>query len=117
MKIDLYHHFVLPSGEVAEINRKLDQLIEIGEHLMATQTQHAQRLNDLSAKVSKIGAETEASLKLIKDLKDAQAAAGNITPEVQAATDALEAQLTKVDDMVPDAPAPGGGGGDVPPVV
>lgn len=97
LRIDMYHHLV-SVDELTAINERLDKI-------MATQTEHAQKLQELATKVAKIGDETAKSLELIKTLKDAQANAGNTSPEVDAATAALEAQLSKVDDMVPDASA------------
>lgn len=71
---------------------------------MATQTELAEELTALTATVAKIGTETSTLLTKISDLETALANAGNVSPEVQVALDALKSQVTVVDDLVPDAP-------------
>lgn len=73
-------------------------------YIMSTQAELAVILTELTAQVAKIGTETTATLQKVVDLEAALAAAGNVTPEVQAALDALKAQAQAVDDLVPDAP-------------
>jgi hypothetical protein len=72
--------------------------------IMATQAELTQGLNDLTAQVTKIGAETAATLQKVSDLEAAIAGAGGVDPSVQAAFDALKAQVQAVDDAVADAP-------------
>jgi chromosome segregation ATPase len=72
--------------------------------LMATQAELAQSLADVSAQVSKIGAESSATLAKVAELEAALAAAGNTSPEVDAALEALKAQVQLVDNLVADAP-------------
>lgn len=72
---------------------------------MANQKDLADQLTALTTEVGKIGDETTATLQKVTDLEAALAAAGDISPEVQTALDALKAQAQKVDDMVPDASA------------
>jgi len=74
-------------------------------------------VDEIKAEVDNIGKETDASLKLIKDLQDAIANQTGASPELVAAADALEAQLGTskaavdaakvvvkgVDDKIPDA--------------
>ena len=71
-----------------------------------TQAQVAQKLTELNTQVQKIGTETTALKQNVQDLKDALANQANVTPELQAAVDALAAQVQTVDDLVPDAPVP-----------
>jgi hypothetical protein len=73
-------------------------------------------VDEIKAEVDNIGKETDASLKLIKDLQDAIANQTGASPELVAAADALEAQLGTskaavdaakvvvkgVDDKIPD---------------
>lgn len=73
------------------------------EKMMATQAELAASLAAVSAQVSKIGTESSATLQKVADLEAALAAAGNTTPEVDAALAALKAQVQVVDDLVPDA--------------
>jgi len=72
---------------------------------MSNQTDIAQGLTALTAQVAKIGEESKATLQKVADL---EAAINNapVTPELQAAFDALKAQVILVDDLIPDAPAP-----------
>ena len=82
-----------------QINRKINKMAE-------SQIQLADDLNKLSDQIKKIGTETSATLQKVSDLEAALASAGNVTPEVQAALDALKVQAQATDDLVPDAPAP-----------
>ncbi len=72
--------------------------------IMATQAQLAQQLTDLGVELGKIGTETSTLLQKITDL-EAQIGSSDVTPELQAAFDAVKAQAQVVDDLVPDAPA------------
>lgn len=77
---------------------------------MATQAEAAQQLTKVNDSLTKIGGETANLLTEIQKLKDAAATSGQVTPELQAAIDAVAAQATKVDDLVPDAaPTPANG--------
>lgn len=69
---------------------------------MSTQQELATQLNEITAQVSKIGTETTALVQKVADLEAALANQSNVTPELQAAFDALKAQVTVVDDLVPD---------------
>lgn len=72
---------------------------------MATQKELADQLAAATAKADKIGNETRTLLTRIQELLDQIANnTSNVTPELQAAADALSAQLQVVDDLVPDAP-------------
>lgn len=71
---------------------------------MATQNELAQQLTDLASQISKIGTETSATLQKVADLEAALSNQDNVSPELQAAFDALKQQVQKVDDLVPDAP-------------
>jgi len=74
---------------------------------METQAQSAARVTALTAEVTKIGTETRTLLTKIDDLT-ALLNSGQVqtSPELQAAIDALQAQVQVVDDLVPDAPTP-----------
>lgn len=71
---------------------------------MATQSELAAQLTTVTAQVTKIGGETRTLLTKIQELTDALANQPGVTPELQAAADALAAQVAVVDDLVPDAP-------------
>lgn len=73
---------------------------------METQAELAADLQKVSDQVAKIGTETSTLLQKVADLEAALAAGGPVTAEVQAAVDALKAQVQVVDDLVPDAPQP-----------
>lgn len=72
--------------------------------IMATQAELAAQLTALTGQVTKIGTETQATLQKVQELQDALNNAGEVTPEVQAAFDALKASVQSVDDLVADAP-------------
>lgn len=67
---------------------------------MATQQEEADKLNALSTQLQKANDEIQ---KAIQDLKDAIAAGGATSPEVDAATEALTQKAQALDDIVPDA--------------
>ncbi len=69
-----------------------------------SQSQFAQDLKDLTDVVSKIGNETRGLQTLVEQLQLAIDNGNAVSPEVQAAFDALKAQVTVVDQLVPDAP-------------
>lgn len=75
---------------------------------MATSAELQASIESTTAQVAKIGTETTALLALAADLQaalDAAVANSNtISPELVAAVDALKAQVTVVDDLVPDVP-------------
>ncbi len=66
-----------------------------------SQAQLAQDLKDLKEQNDKARAEV---LQKIADLEAAVIAAGNVTPEVEAAFADLKASVQTDDDIVPDAP-------------
>lgn len=85
--------------------RVLHAILNKVSRIMTTQTELATSIADLTTTVQKIGTETTATLQKVTDLEAALANAGSVAPEVQAAFDALKAQVQAVDDLVPDAPA------------
>ncbi len=90
--IDVY---IYPqNGENSSINLKLDKI-------MATQAELAQELRDLKDQNDKARAEV---LQKIADLEQAVTNAGNTTPEVDTAFQALKESVQTDDDIVPDAP-------------
>jgi phosphoribosylformimino-5-aminoimidazole carboxamide ribonucleotide (ProFAR) isomerase len=58
-------------------------------------------LEAATAQVAKIGVESGVTLAKVAELEAALAAAGNITPEVATAFEALKAQVQVVDDLIP----------------
>jgi len=71
------------------------------------QAQLAAEMQQVSAQLDKIGAESAATLQKVADLEAALASSTGVSQEVQDAFTALKAQVQRVDDMVPDAaPAP-----------
>lgn len=84
--------------ELKQINRKLD-------NIMATQAEAAAQLKTISTELVKVGTETQTLLDKVTALQDAAANADNVSPELQAAIEAVATQATKVDDLVPDVQA------------
>jgi len=70
---------------------------------MTTQAELAQALTALGAQLEKARGEIT---QKVSDLEAALAGAANVTPEVQAAFDALKAKVQVLDDLNPDAPTP-----------
>lgn len=81
----------------------LEQILHQLEIIMATQAELAQQLTDAAAKAEKVGNETRTLLTQIQALLDQVANATAVSPELQAAADAVTAQLAVVDDLVADA--------------
>ena len=83
----------------------LTALNEIKELIMATEAEITGLLTAATAQLQKIATESAATLQKVTDLETIIASMGtNVTPELQAAVDALRAQVQLVDDLVPDAP-------------
>lgn len=67
----------------------------------------ASGLATVSAQVTKIGTESTTTLQKVTDLEAALGNQGSeVSPEVQAAFDALKAQVQIVDDLVADTTVP-----------
>ncbi len=97
---DLRIHLDPPQdGLLQTINQKLDKII-------MTQTEAVTALTGINTELVKVGTETATLVTnvadLTKALADAQAAGGNVTPELEAAINAVAAQTKTVDDLVPD---------------
>ena len=108
----------LSSPTLILIHQKLDKIMSKQNEIAAQLDAANAALDVANTKITKIGTETEGSLKLIQELKDAVANQDNASPELVAAANALSekvatinAALTAVDDKVEDAPA-----GDTPTV-
>jgi len=96
--VNVYHHFPVSTDIVTSLN-------EIKELIMSTQAEVTELLNAATTQLQKIGTESAATLQKVLDLEAVIASMGtNVTPELQAAVDALRAQVQLVDDLVPDAP-------------
>lgn len=72
--------------------------------IMATQAELTEQLNAMTEQAGKVAGETRTLLTRIEDLLAQLANAQVVNPELQAAADALKAQLDVVDELVPDAP-------------
>lgn len=73
------------------------------KEIQMKQDELAQSLSDTAAKVEKIGTETRTLLTKIDELTTAVTESGDVSPEVQAALETLQAQVETVDQLVPDA--------------
>jgi DNA repair exonuclease SbcCD ATPase subunit len=80
-------------------------LIEIEKRMAKTQQELVVEMQTLNSQITKIGAETTSLLQKITELQALIDAGGNtLTPETQAAWEAVKASAQGVDDEVPDAP-------------
>ncbi len=84
----------------------LKTILSNQEELMATQADLVKQLTAVKDELVKVGAETTNLVKAVADLQAVIANGPAVTPELQAAVDAVAAQAKVVDDLVPDAPAP-----------
>jgi hypothetical protein len=78
------------------------------DKIMATQAEHAVELANITAQVAKSRDEVIAAVDLLNEriveLEDALAAGVGTTAEVDAALEALKAQVQAIDDLNADAP-------------
>lgn len=88
-----------------DVSQRIGTLTEGVIKIMATQVELTAQIQAATDKLTKIGSETKSLLKKIDDLM-AVIANGPVSPELQAAADALSAQADVVDALVPDAPTP-----------
>lgn len=93
------HDLFWLSLELEKINVKLTKI-------MAKQSEMATEMVALTAQVKKIGEESTKTLAVVDELQKVIDGLDNVTPELQAAFDALKVQVTAVDDLIPDVPTP-----------
>ena len=88
--IHIHHH-----------NNDGEDILKILKLIKMEQSELAEQLTALQTQTEKAKAEI---ISKIADLEGALDAADDVTPEVQAAFDALKASVKGVDDIVADAP-------------
>ena len=93
LRVDHYFHH---GGDA------LSAIAEFKEILMATKAEFAASIEQVTAHVAKVGDETRTLIARISDLTAAVEAAGNSSPEMDTALEALKAQVAVVDELVPD---------------
>ena len=71
---------------------------------MGTQTELAAELAAITPQITAIGVGITALNTKVAELEAALASAGNVTPEVQAAVDALKAEVTATAALLPETP-------------
>jgi seryl-tRNA synthetase len=75
-----------------------------------TQAQAVEKLNATNETLVKVSNETDALLrdieKLKQELANAGGAGGTITPELEAAINAVDTRATSIDQLVADVPQP-----------
>ncbi len=79
------------------------RILEQESHIMATQADLVVQLTAIKDNLVKVGGETTTLLAKIDELQ-ALIANAPVSPELQAAVDAVAAQAKVVDDLVADAP-------------
>lgn len=93
---------------VAAYEAALLNLITKVIRIMSTQTEVAAQLQTVVSTLEKVKEETTGLLVEIATLKDlAASAAQSVSPELQAAIDAVAAAAGAIDALVPDTPAAG----------
>lgn len=102
-RIEVHHY--LHTDPDPRPDQILAEIRELKEIVMSTQAELAANLTEILATVTKVGDETRALIAKVADLEAAIATAGNTTPEVDAALQALRDQVAVVDALVPDATA------------
>ena len=102
MNILVWEKLKTVDGKLDAVLALLTTLNERIESIMATQAEIAAKLNAATDELKKVGGEVKTLLTKIDELQAAVVAAGNVTPELQAAVDAVVEQAKVVDDLVPD---------------
>jgi ABC-type transporter Mla subunit MlaD len=102
VRVDHYHHAGTPAQPDPLLGQILASINLFGDSFMTTQAELAADLQALAAQTNKAKAEIVAKLD---DLAQALANAGNASPEVLSAFDALKGAVQGVDDIVPDVPS------------
>jgi hypothetical protein len=105
VRIEVHHYVHFAEPAPSALVRVVQTILEKVNAIVTTQAELAADLTAVKDQITKIGAETTATLQKVADLETALGNAGNVSPEVQAAFDALKASVQAVDDLVPDAPA------------
>lgn len=72
---------------------------------MATQAEDAAALQKVAEQMDKVAGETAQLLVKIEELKTAAQNSDVVSPELQAAIDAVAVKAQAIDDLVPDATA------------
>ena len=90
----------------AKMNFVIDLNLLLRTKIMTTAAELAQGLTEGTEQVRKIGTETTATLGKVAELETALANAGSVSPEVEAAFQALKAQVQVVDALIPDTSTP-----------
>jgi len=109
----MFESFRTRIGRWFGANRRIELKLE---EIMASQKELATQLDEVTAQLQKVGNESALTLQKVNDLEAIIAQGGEVGPELQAAFDALKAQVKTVDDLVPDAEDPNPAeGGTTPP--
>ncbi len=97
------------SPPAAALDVALLSIIRKVTRIMTTQSEAAAALGTVAATLDKVSAETTSLLVEIATLKDLAAAAGQtVSPELQAAIDAVATRAAAIDALVPDEPPAAG---------
>lgn len=99
----IHLHYEGDSRLYKELDSLRMSVSELKGLIMSNQADLVVSLNEVTAKVAKIGEETKALIAKGEELMAAVVAAGELTPETEAALAALKAQADVVDALVPDA--------------
>lgn len=97
-------HIHIIKNDNDEILSLLKIIYEQNKKIIMTQQELTQIINAITAQVGKIKEESTATLAKLSELQEIINNQGGVSPELQAAVDALKAQVQVVDDLVADAP-------------
>jgi hypothetical protein len=87
----------------------LDSVINLLKAILMKQTEAVAVLAQSAQTLDKISGETTSLLTEIQTLRDIIAGMDNVSPELEAAVNAVAARATAIDGLVPDPEAPTGG--------
>ena len=107
MKLEIHVHVHNPSNEA--ILTRLDTILERTQEIMSTQAEAAAALQAVATQLDKVKGETTALVAEVQALKDAATNADTVSPDLQAAIDAVASRTASIDGLVTDLPPTDGG--------
>jgi cell division protein FtsB len=113
--VNVHHYFHFPGGNeiLAKLDKVADSINSLKDYTMSSQAEAAATLaavleqqKKTAAEIASVQASVDTLNATIATLTDELANATTVSPELQAAVDAVKAQAQIVDDLIPDLPVP-----------
>ena len=105
MSTEMHLHFHGPITVNLAASGIIEAINQLKELIIMNDAEATAALTAATNQIAKIGTETSALIQKVNDLTVLVNQQGSLSPELQAAVAAVQAQVQVVDDLVPDAPA------------